>query len=112
MMARRPPRPLLASAALLLFALTSAGARAALPAGFAANDLEALTSVELRERIAHGSTTVIVPIGGTEQNGAHMLLGKHNVRAPVLADRIADALGNAIVAPTIAYVPEGRIHTP
>lgn len=112
MMARRPPRPLLASAALLLFALTSAGARAALPAGFAANDLEALTSVELRERIAHGSTTVIVPIGGTEQNGAHMLLGKHNVRAHVLADRIADALGNAIVAPTIAYVPEGSIHPP
>jgi creatinine amidohydrolase len=112
MMARRPPRPLLASAALLLFALTSPVARAALPAGLAANDLEALTSVELRERIAHGSTTVIVPIGGTEQNGAHMLLGKHNVRAHVLADRIADALGNAIVAPTIAYVPEGSIQPP
>jgi creatinine amidohydrolase len=112
MMASRPPRPLLASAALLLFALTSPVVRAALPAGFAANDLEALTSVELRERIAHGSTTVIVPIGGTEQNGAHMLLGKHNVRAHVLADRIADALGNAIVAPVIAYVPEGSIHPP
>jgi len=112
MMARRPHRPLLAIAAVLLFALTSLAARAALPAGFAANDLEALTSVELRERIAHGSTTVIVPIGGTEQNGAHMLLGKHNVRAHVLADRIADALGNAIVAPTIAYVPEGSIHPP
>jgi creatinine amidohydrolase/Fe(II)-dependent formamide hydrolase-like protein len=112
MMASRPPRPLLASAALLLFALTSPVAWAALPAGFAANDLEALTSVELRDRIAHGSTTVIVPIGGTEQNGAHMLLGKHNVRAHVLADRIADALGNAIVAPVIAYVPEGSIHPP
>ena len=53
-----------------------------------------------------------MPIGGTEQNGAHMVLGKHNVRAHVLADRIADALGNAIVAPTIAYVPEGSIHPP
>ena len=112
MMARRAHRPLLASAAVLLFALASLAARAALPAGFAANDLEALTSVELRDRIAHGSTTVIVPIGGTEQNGAHMLLGKHNVRAHVLADRIADALGNAIVAPTIAYVPEGSIQPP
>ena len=111
-MARRPPRSLLASAALLLFALGSPPAGAALPAGLAPNDLEALTSVELRERIAHGSTTVIVPIGGTEQNGAHMLLGKHNVRAHVLAGRIADALGNAIVAPTIAYVPEGSIHPP
>ncbi len=106
----RPLLPLLASAATLLFVLPAAAA--ALPAGLTGNDLEALTSVELRERIAHGSTTAIVPIGGTEQNGAHMLLGKHNVRAHVLADRIADALGNAIVAPTIAYVPEGSIHPP
>ena len=112
MQMNRPALSLLASAAPLLFALAAPAARAALPAGFAANDLEAMTSVELRERIAHGATTVIVPIGGTEQNGAHMVLGKHNVRAHVLADRIADALGNAIVAPTVAYVPEGSIHPP
>jgi len=105
-------RSVLASAATVLLALSAPAVHASLPAGLAANDLEALTSVELRERIAHGSTTVIVPIGGTEQNGAHMVLGKHNVRAHVLADRIADALGNAIVAPTIAYVPEGSIHPP
>ena len=105
-------RSVLASAATVLLALSAPAAQASLPAGLAANDLEALTSVELRDRIAHGSTTVIVPIGGTEQNGAHMVLGKHNVRAHVLADRIADALGNAIVAPTIAYVPEGSIHPP
>jgi creatinine amidohydrolase len=105
-------RSVLASAATILLALSAPAAQASLPAGLAANDLEALTSVELRDRIAHGSTTVIVPIGGTEQNGAHMVLGKHNVRAHLLADRIADALGNAIVAPTIAYVPEGSIHPP
>src|SRR3954467_14310356 len=97
------------AAATLLAALA---ARAAPPAGFAPVDLEAMTSTEVADRIAHASTTVIVPIGGTEQNGAHMLLGKHNVRAHVLADRIAEALGNAIVAPTIAYVPEGSIHPP
>jgi len=108
----RPPLTLVASAAAVLFTLTAPAAQAALSAGFAANDLEALTSVELSERIAHGSTTEIVPIGGTEQNGAHMVLGKHNVRAHVLADRIADALGNAVVAPTIAYVPEGNVHPP
>jgi creatinine amidohydrolase/Fe(II)-dependent formamide hydrolase-like protein len=108
----RSPLPRLAGLAAVLLALSAPAARAALPAGFAANDLEAMTSVELRERIAHGATTVIVPIGGTEQNGAHMVLGKHNVRAHVLANRIADALGNAVVAPTIAYVPEGSIHPP
>jgi creatinine amidohydrolase/Fe(II)-dependent formamide hydrolase-like protein len=101
-------RALAAGAALVVASIV----HAAPPAGFAANDLEAMTSVELRERIAHGATTVIVPVGGTEQNGAHMVLGKHNVRAHALAGRIADALGNAIVAPTIAYVPEGSIHPP
>jgi len=109
---RHPSLHRLASVAAVLLALSGPAARAALPAGLAANDLEAMTSVELRERIAHGATTIIVPIGGTEQNGAHMLLGKHNVRAHLLADRIADALGNAIVAPTVAYVPEGSIHPP
>jgi len=99
----------LAAAAALGLAVA---ANAAPPAGFAAVDLEAMTSTELRDRIAHGTTTVLVPIGGTEQNGAHMVLGKHNVRAHVLADHIAEALGDAVVAPTLAYVPEGAIHPP
>ncbi|MET0381981.1 MAG: creatininase family protein [Burkholderiaceae bacterium] len=91
---------------------TAAVAAPAPPAGLAQNDLEAMTSVEIRAAIARGATTILVPIGGTEQNGAHMVLGKHNVRAHLLADRIADKLGNAIVAPTVAYVPEGSIHPP
>ena len=36
-----------------------------------------------------------------------MVLGKHNVRVRALAGRIAASLGNALVAPVIAYVPEG-----
>jgi creatinine amidohydrolase len=38
-----------------------------------------------------------------------MALGKHNVRAHVLAGRIAAQLGNALVAPVLAYVPEGDV---
>ena len=30
-----------------------------------------------------------MPIGGTEQNGPHMALGKHNVRVEVLSEKIA-----------------------
>ena len=60
-------------------------------------------------RSAAGKTTIIVPIGGTEQNGPHMVLGKHNVRVKALSEKIARALGNALVAPVIAYVPEGSI---
>src|SRR5437879_12886166 len=39
-----------------------------------------------------------------------MALGKHNARVKALAERIARALGNALVAPVIAYVPEGELH--
>ena len=74
--------------------------------------LEDLTSFELRAAVANGSTTVLVPIGGTEQNGPHMALGKHNLRVKALAGQIAQKLGNAIVAPVLAYVPEGAIFPP
>jgi creatinine amidohydrolase/Fe(II)-dependent formamide hydrolase-like protein len=74
--------------------------------------IEDLTSFELRDKLAQGATTVLVPIGGTEQNGPHMALGKHNVRVKFLAGQIAQRLGNAVVAPVIAYVPEGAIFPP
>jgi creatinine amidohydrolase len=41
-----------------------------------------------------------------------MALRKHNRRVKLLSERIADALGNAIVAPVIAYVPEGNLSPP
>ncbi len=74
--------------------------------------LEELTWPELRADIDAGKTTILVPIGGTEQNGPQMALGKHNVRVHVLAGKIAATLGNALVAPVIAYVPEGDIDHP
>jgi creatinine amidohydrolase/Fe(II)-dependent formamide hydrolase-like protein len=74
--------------------------------------VEELTSTELQSQVRGGKTTVLVPIGGTEQNGPHMVLGKHNVRVKVLCGRIASALGNALVAPVLAYVPEGGIDPP
>jgi creatinine amidohydrolase len=74
--------------------------------------LEDLTWTELRDAIGVGKTTIIVPIGGTEQNGPAMALGKHNRRVKLLSERIAVALGDAIVAPVIAYVPEGSISPP
>jgi len=74
--------------------------------------LEELTWTELRARVSAGTTTVLVPIGGTEQSGPQIALGKHNVRARFLAGRIAARLGNALVAPVVAYVPEGSIDPP
>jgi creatinine amidohydrolase len=74
--------------------------------------LEDLTWTELRALVRAGKTTLLLPIGGTEQNGPHMALGKHNARVKALAERIARELGNAIVAPVVAYVPEGSIEPP
>ena len=94
--------------ALLLLAATPNTFAAAPPTVF----LEELTWTELRDDIRAGKTTIIVPIGGTEQNGPHMALGKHNARVKALSERIAHELGNALVAPVIAYVPEGNVDPP
>ncbi len=74
--------------------------------------LEALTWVEVRALIRSGKTVAIVPTGGVEQNGPHLVLGKHNYIVRYTAGRIAAALGNALVAPVVAYVPEGSIDPP
>jgi creatinine amidohydrolase len=92
----------------LVFALLVPVANAASPSLF----LEELTWPELRDRVAAGTTIALVPIGGTEQNGVHMALGKHNTRVRLLAERIAQQLGNAVIAPVVAYVPEGSIDPP
>ncbi|HEX6706599.1 MAG TPA: creatininase family protein [Albitalea sp.] len=93
----------------LVVALACGAAAAAAPASVF---LEELTWTELRDQVKEGSTTVIVPIGGTEQNGPAMVLGKHNLRAKVLAGRIASGLGHTLVAPVVAYVPEGAVNPP
>ena len=96
----------------LVAAVLAIGATHAAAAPAPSVQLDELTWTELRDEIKAGKTTVIVPVGGTEQSGPHMVLGKHNVRARVLAARIATSLGNALVAPVIAYVPEGAIDPP
>lgn len=91
---------------LSLVVATMCGARAA---NAAEVEIERMTWVEVRDAIAAGATTVIIPTGGTEQNGAHMVLGKHNFIVAEAARRIARELGDALVAPVLAYVPEGDV---
>jgi creatinine amidohydrolase len=74
--------------------------------------LEELTWMEVRDAVAAGKTTVIIPTGGTEQNGPHMVLGKHNYLVTYKAGEIAKRLGNALVAPVVSYVPEGDVNPP
>jgi creatinine amidohydrolase len=96
--------------ALVLCCLCLCGAplHAAAPSVY----LQELSSTDVRDALKAGQRTVIIPVGGIEQSGPHMALGKHNFRVQVLAGRIAAVLGNALVAPVVAYVPEGRVSPP
>lgn len=74
--------------------------------------LAQLTSPEIRAAITAGYTSVIVPSGGTEQNGPHMILDKHNVIVGHAAEQIAGAVGHMLIAPTLTIVPEGDFDPP
>jgi creatinine amidohydrolase len=95
-----------------LGSMLALGPASVLAAGAGSLFIEELTWTELRDRVGAGMTTLLVPVGGTEQSGPHMVLGKHNVRVHALAGQIAQALGNALVAPVIAHVPEGQLRPP
>ena len=69
--------------------------------------IDELTWEETRDALKAGKRTVIIPTGGTEKNGYHMVLGKHNFIVTHSANLMARRLKNALVAPTIQYVPEG-----
>jgi creatinine amidohydrolase/Fe(II)-dependent formamide hydrolase-like protein len=69
--------------------------------------IDELTWEETRDAMKGGKTTVIVPTGGTEKNGYHMVIGKHNYVVAYAANVMARRLKNALVAPVLQYVPEG-----
>ena len=71
--------------------------------------LEEMTWMEVRDALAAGTTTAIVPTGGIEPNGPWLVTGKHNYVLRANCDAIARKLGNAVCAPVIELVPEGQI---
>ncbi|HUK58451.1 MAG TPA: creatininase family protein [Stellaceae bacterium] len=98
------------------FALAAA-AMAAPPASGAAPPergrfIEEMTWPEVAAAIGGGATTALLPTGGSEQNGPHMAIGKHNRIVRSCAGEIARRHGAALVAPVIAYVPEGGFDPP
>lgn len=96
-------------------AATTLAAELAMPRPIAARHsywMEELTWMEVRDAVANGSTTVIVPTGGVEQNGPYLSTGKHNVILEATCPVIAEQLGNALCAPVVKFVPEGNIEPP
>lgn len=71
--------------------------------------LEDLTWTEVAAAQAQGFDTIIIPTGGTEQNGPHVILGKHNYVIRAASEEIAEQLGHTLVAPVLSYVPEGDV---
>ncbi len=74
--------------------------------------LEEMTWMDVRDALAAGRTTVIIPTGGIEPNGPWLVTGKHNYVLRANCDAIARDLGNALCAPVMELVPEGQIEPP
>ena len=70
---------------------------------------EELTSMEIRDTIRTGITTIIIGTGGVEQNGPYVAGGKHNYVLQTVLPDIARAIGQALIAPIVKFVPEGNI---
>jgi creatinine amidohydrolase/Fe(II)-dependent formamide hydrolase-like protein len=69
--------------------------------------IESFTTVELTDKIREGFSTILIYSGGTEETGPHVVLGKHNFRVQSYAQRVAEGLGNALVAPILPFAPNG-----
>ncbi len=63
--------------------------------------LAEMTWPEVAEAVAAGTTTVILPLGATEQHGPHLPLGTDTFRATALAERLLALLPDALLAPTL-----------
>jgi len=74
--------------------------------------LEEMTWMDVRDALAAGKTTGIVPTGGVEPNGPWLATGKHNYVLRSNCNAIARELGNALCTPIVKLVPEGTIDPP
>ena len=74
--------------------------------------IEEMTWMDVRDALKAGKTTAIISTGGMEPNGPWLVTGKHNYVLRTNCDVIARKLGNALCAPIVELVPEGRIDPP
>jgi creatinine amidohydrolase/Fe(II)-dependent formamide hydrolase-like protein len=102
------PRRLLlggmAAGGLLAWSAGRPGAAPAVPESLGIADM---TSPQVRAAVAAGWRTAILPSGGLEQNGPHMVIAKHDHIMRWAARRIAAELGRTLVAPVISFTPQG-----
>ena len=97
-------RTLIAGAALLIAASVATNAQRPDTVFF-----EDLTFDEIRDAIGGGSKNVIIAVGGAEDGGAQIVVGRPSDVITDTADRIARAVGDTLVAPVIPYAPGGLL---
>ena len=64
--------------------------------------IERMNWHDVRDAIADGKKTVILPLAAMEQHGPHMAIGTDTYLGYETATRLAHALGDALVAPAIS----------
>ena len=74
--------------------------------------LKDLSWIAVKDAIACGASTVLVPTGGIEQNGPLMVLGKHDYIVAHAAEAIAREIGGTLVSPVVSFVPQGDFLPP
>lgn len=63
--------------------------------------LAEMTWPDVERAVARGATTVLLPLGATEQHGPHLPLGTDTVRAVALAEGLANVVPGILVAPAL-----------
>jgi creatinine amidohydrolase len=67
--------------------------------------IDRMTFMEVRDAIAAGKTTVIIPAGSVEQNGPYSVNGKSELIMQRDAENVARRLGNALIVPVVWFAP-------
>ncbi|MFO1148349.1 MAG: creatininase family protein [Alsobacter sp.] len=75
-------------------------------------EIKDMTWVQVRSAIDAGFDSIILPSGGIEQNGEHMVLAKHDYIVAAAAREIAAGAGRTLIAPVLSFVPEGQFDPP
>ena len=74
--------------------------------------LEEMTWMDVRDAQKAGKKTIIISTAGMEPNGPWLALGKHVYVMRSNCEAIAKALGDALCAPIVPFVPEGGFNPP
>ncbi len=67
--------------------------------------IEDMTLLEIRDSLKAGKTTVLVLVGGMEDNGPYVTVSQHNSVVRFIGERVARELGNTLCAPVVGMAP-------